>query len=94
MSKAALRQFFLGFTVTTFYRAAPWLALALTLAAAPALAASGPPAGFVLTSNADLAFTSPDGATRLEQYMKDRRPFRRQMAGLGAAGRSDDGAEA
>lgn len=57
--------------MTAFYRAAPWLALALTLAAAPATAASGPPAGFVLTSNADLAFTSPDGATRLEQYMKD-----------------------
>jgi hypothetical protein len=57
--------------VTAFYRPAPFLALALTLAAAPALAASGPPAGFVLTDNADLAFTSPDGATRLEQYMKD-----------------------
>ena len=57
--------------MTAFYRAASWLALALTLAAAPALAASGPPAGFVLTDNADLAFTSPDGATRLEQYMKD-----------------------
>ncbi|MCK1385800.1 hypothetical protein [Bradyrhizobium sp. 21] len=54
-----------------FRRPAPWLALALTLAAAPALAASGPPPGFVLTGNADLAFTSPDGATRLEQYMKD-----------------------
>ena len=57
--------------MTIFCRAASWLALALTLAAAPALAASGPPAGFVLTDNADLAFTSPDGATRLEQYMKD-----------------------
>ena len=57
--------------MTAFYRAASWLALALTLAAAPALAASGPPAGFVLTDNADLAFTSPDGTTKLEQYMKD-----------------------
>ena len=57
--------------MTAFCRAAPWLALALTLAASPALAASGPPPGFVLTDNADLAFTSPDGATKLEQYMKD-----------------------
>ncbi|MDH6260106.1 hypothetical protein [Bradyrhizobium sp. BR13661] len=57
--------------MTGFCRAAPWLALALMFAAAPALAASGPPPGFVLTDNADLAFTSPDGATRLEQYMKD-----------------------
>lgn len=57
--------------MTAFCRTAPWLALALTLAASPALAASGPPLGFVLTDNADLAFTSPDGATRLEQYMKD-----------------------
>ena len=57
--------------MTASCRAAPWLALALTLAATPALAASGPPPGFVLTDNADLAFTSPDGATRLEQYMKD-----------------------
>jgi hypothetical protein len=57
--------------VTTFCRPAPFLALALTLATAPALAASGPPPGFILTDNADLAFTSPDGATKLEQYMKD-----------------------
>ncbi|MBB4424342.1 hypothetical protein GGD66_002888 [Bradyrhizobium sp. CIR48] len=65
--------------MTTFCRFAPnlalglalGLALALTLTASPALAASGPPPGFVLTDNADLAFTSPDGATRLEQYMKD-----------------------
>ncbi|MBB4398318.1 hypothetical protein [Bradyrhizobium sp. ERR14] len=65
--------------MTTFCRSAPnlalglalGLALALTLTASPALAASGPPPGFVLTDNADLAFTSPDGATRLEQYMKD-----------------------
>lgn len=76
MSDAASQAFFGGcfsgnFTVTAFCRAAPWLALALTLAAAPALAASGPPQGFVLSDNADLAFTSPDGATRLEQYMKD-----------------------
>ncbi|SFO59397.1 hypothetical protein SAMN05216330_103791 [Bradyrhizobium sp. Ghvi] len=54
-----------------FYRAAPWLALALTLVASPALSASGPPPGFVLTDNPGLGFTSPDGATRLEQYMKD-----------------------
>ncbi|MGY4628753.1 hypothetical protein ACVWY3_006509 [Bradyrhizobium sp. USDA 4486] len=59
------------FSVTRFCCPAPWLALALFLAASPALAASGPPPGFVLTDNADLAFTSPDGATRLEQYMKD-----------------------
>lgn len=58
-----------------FCRAAPRLALALavalTLAVTSALAASGPPPGFVLTGTAGLAFTSPDGATRLEQYMKD-----------------------
>lgn len=76
MSDAASQAFFGGcfsgnFTVTAFCRAAPCLALALTGAAAPALAASGPPQGFVLSDNADLAFTSPDGATRLEQYMKD-----------------------
>jgi hypothetical protein len=47
------------------------LVLALMLAAAPALAASGPPPGYVLTDNADLAFTSPDGATEIKQYMKD-----------------------
>jgi len=57
--------------MTAFCRAASWLALALTVAAAPALAASGPPQGFVLTDDADLAFTSPDGATKLEQYTKD-----------------------
>jgi len=58
-----------------FCRAAPWLALALTLAAAQAAAASGPPQGFVLTDDADLAFTSPDGATKLEQYVKDAGDF-------------------
>lgn len=47
------------------------LAVALTLAVTSALAASGPPPGFVLTNTAGLAFTSPDGATKLEQYMKD-----------------------
>ena len=57
--------------MTAFCRPAPWLALALTLAASSALAASGPPQGFVLTDDADLAFTSPDGATKLEQYIKD-----------------------
>ena len=57
--------------MTTFCRPAPWLALALALAAAPACAASGPPPDYILTDNADLAFTSPDGATKLEQYMKD-----------------------
>lgn len=63
---------FLGiFSVNAFRRRAPWLALALGLAVFPARATSGPPPGFVLTDNADLAFTSPDGATRLEQYMKD-----------------------
>lgn len=63
--------YFKDFPVTGFCRPAPWLALALLLAAAPARAASGPPPGFVLTDDADLAFTSPDGTTRLEQYMKD-----------------------
>ena len=57
--------------MTPFCRPAPWLALALALAAAPARAASGPPPDYILTDNADLAFTSPDGATKLEQYMKD-----------------------
>jgi hypothetical protein len=72
MIEAASRHIFSGFSsVTAFFRTAPWLALAVLLAASPALAASGPPPGFVLTDNADLAFTSPDGATRLEQYMKD-----------------------
>ncbi|WP_245328997.1 hypothetical protein [Bradyrhizobium centrolobii] len=46
-------------------------ALALSLAASPALSASGPPPGFTLTDNADLAFTSPDSVTKLEQYMKE-----------------------
>jgi hypothetical protein len=65
--------------VTAFGRIAPFLALALTLAlalaASPALAASGPPPGFVLNERPELAFTSPDGATRLEQYMKDSQDF-------------------
>ena len=53
--------------MTALFRTAPWLALAFTLAASPALAGSGPPPGYILTDNADLAFTSPDGATKLEQ---------------------------
>lgn len=57
--------------MTAFCRPAPWLALAWTLAASPTLAASGPPPGYVLTDDADFAFTSPDGATRIEQYVKD-----------------------
>lgn len=57
--------------MNAFCRPAQWLTLALILAAASALAASGPPPGFVLTDNADLAFTSPDGATKLEQYEKE-----------------------
>ncbi|MBR0975622.1 hypothetical protein [Bradyrhizobium japonicum] len=57
--------------MNAFCRPAQWLALALTLAASPARAASGPPPGFALTDDAELAFTSPDKATRLEQYMKD-----------------------
>jgi len=57
--------------VNALCRTAPSLALALTLSAVPARAASGPPPGFVLTDNADLAFTSPDGDTKIEQYMKD-----------------------
>ncbi|UWU69414.1 hypothetical protein [Bradyrhizobium sp. NC92] len=61
--------------MTVFSRAAPSLALALTLAASPAFAASVPPPGYILTDDADLAFTSPDGATRLEQYMKEGEDF-------------------
>lgn len=61
--------------MNAFRRPAQWLALALTLAASPALAVSGPPPDYILTDNADLAFTSPDGATRLEQYMKDSGDF-------------------
>ncbi len=58
-----------------FSRAARSLAAALMLAAAPALAGSGPPPGFTLSDDADLAFTSPDGATRFEQYMKEGEDF-------------------
>lgn len=61
--------------MNAFGRPAQWLALALTLAASPALAASGPPPDYILTDNADLAFTSPDGATKIEQYMKDSKDF-------------------
>ena len=57
--------------MTAFRRPDWWLALALTLAAAPALAASGPPPGFVLSEDAELTFTSPDKATEIEQYSKD-----------------------
>ena len=61
--------------MTAFCRPAPWLALALTLVASPALAASGPRPGFTLTDDTGLAFTSPDEATKLEQYMKDSGDF-------------------
>lgn len=61
--------------MTTFRRPAQWLALVLTLAASPAMAASGPPPGFTLTDDAELAFTSPDKVTRIEQYMKDSGDF-------------------
>jgi len=61
--------------VNPFRRPAPWLALALLFAASPAPAASGPPPGFVLKDDADFTFTSPDGATKLEQYMKDSDDF-------------------
>lgn len=54
--------------MAVFLRPACWLALVLTLAASPA---SRPPAGFTLSGDADLAFTSPDGATRLEQYVRE-----------------------
>ncbi|MHC2564092.1 hypothetical protein [Bradyrhizobium liaoningense] len=57
--------------MAVFRRPARWLALVLTMAASPALAASGPPPGFTLSDNTDLAFTSPDGATRIEQYVKE-----------------------
>lgn len=80
MVEAALRHFSGDFPVTALFRTAPGLALALlalalTLAASPALAASGPPPDYVLTDNADLAFTSPDGATRIEQYMREGKDF-------------------
>lgn len=61
--------------MTTFRRPAQWLALVLTLAASPAMAASGPPPGFTFTDDAELAFTSPDKVTRIEQYMKDSGDF-------------------
>src|SRR3954452_13669470 len=60
--------------VNAFCRPAQWpvgLVLALTIGVTPGLAASGPPPDYILTDNADLAFTSPDGATGIEQYMKD-----------------------
>lgn len=49
------------------------IALGLMLAAAccSARAQSGPPAGYTLSDEPDLAFTSPDGATRIEQYKKE-----------------------
>ena len=61
--------------MTVFPRAARQLAFALTLAASPALAASGPPPGFTLSDDAEFAFTSPDKATRIEQYVKDSGDF-------------------
>ncbi|MFT4116746.1 hypothetical protein [Bradyrhizobium sp.] len=61
--------------MNAFDRPAQWLVLALTLAVFPACAASGPPPGFVLTDDADLALTSPDGATKLEQYTKETQDF-------------------
>jgi hypothetical protein len=84
MIEAASRYFSRGiFTVNAFCRPAQLpvlglvvgLALAPTLAATPGLAASGPPPDYILTDNADLAFTSPDGATGIEQYMKDSGDF-------------------
>ena len=57
--------------MNAFCRPAPWLALALMAAASPAPAAGGPPPGFVLIEDADLAVISPDKATRLEQYRKE-----------------------
>src|SRR3954454_13488218 len=84
MMKAASRYFSRGiFTVNAFCRPAQWpvlglvvgLALVPTLAATPGLAASGPPPDYILTDNAGLAFTSPDGATGIEQYMKDSGDF-------------------
>lgn len=71
MGEAAPRHFSKGSPVTSFCRAVPCLALAIMIMACSARAASGPPPGYVLTDNPDLAFTSPDGATRIEQYMKD-----------------------
>jgi len=44
------------FSVNAFSRPARWLALALTLVASPALAASGPPPDYILTNNAGLFF--------------------------------------
>lgn len=57
--------------MTVFCRPAQWLALVLTLAASPASAAAGPPPGFTLSDNTDLAFTSPDRATKIEQYKRE-----------------------
>src|SRR3954463_5003486 len=80
MIEAASRYFSRGiFTVNAFCRPAQLpvlglvvgLALAPTLAATPGLAATGPPPDYILTDNADLAFTRPWGASGLEQYMKD-----------------------
>ena len=61
--------------MTVVSRAALALALVLALAASPAPAASGPPPGFVLSDDVELAFSSPDKTVKLEQYMKDSGDF-------------------
>lgn len=57
--------------MSVFCRPAQWLALVLTLAASPALGAAGPPPGFTLSDNTDLALTSPDRATKIAQYKRE-----------------------
>ncbi|MGY3147421.1 hypothetical protein ACVWYQ_004420 [Bradyrhizobium sp. USDA 3397] len=52
-------------------RILPWRAIAGGCSDAGRSTRLGrPPPGFTLSDDADLAFTSPDGATGLEQYMK------------------------
>jgi hypothetical protein len=63
--------------VKALFRPLGGLAFAATLLASccAALAASGPPAEYQLSTTPELAYTSPDGATKLEQYMKDSKNF-------------------
>jgi hypothetical protein len=71
------RLFSKDFPVKALFRRAGGLAVAAALLApcCTALAASGPPAEYQLNTDPELAFTSPDGATKLEQYMRDSKDF-------------------